>query len=974
MDAFREAYEGLNIEQKKAVDTIEGPVMVIAGPGTGKTQVLALRIAHILATTDTPPDGILCLTFTNAGVTAMRTRLIRYIGPVASRVRIATFHGYGMKLIEDHYAALGLSAVPATLDDATTVALLDELLQKRDWQYLRPRHNPAFYFRSIKSLISLLKRERISPADFIAALKTEIEHLSSHPDSISSRGESKGKLKKDVERKIEGLYRSIECAEFYLLYEEIKTERNLIDFNDVLEYMVRLVEESDEVRSQIREQSLYVLVDEHQDSSGIQNEFLEKVWKDVEKPNIFVVGDDRQLIYGFGGASLAYFEGFKHAFGQVSLITLTANYRSTQTILDSAEALLQSALAEGKLIGSTNEAHLVRLIETEYPRDEIIMAGKAIKESGVDLDQCAILVPKNRQVKAAMQILNDLGLPVAAESRLKLFELPDTQVFLAILRVLINPYDVVSISQTLLDPVSDIMPLDAHRFLHETDLRALSIDSLVANETTRVWGEKLQTWLTLAQSDEVYTLLQRVGSDVLLLTAANDTELRRRVEIIRTMLHLVLSQLEQGERITLPAFLTFIDRLEQYGEDIPLAVFAAQQGVKVLTLHGSKGLEFDFVWIAHMDERSLTGSLRSTFTLPEAIAEKVEERDEEKAKRQLYVAMTRAKRFCRISYARHAHTGAAQQLASIIATLPEALLERHSILDTDTELLAQVADVVTLREPVPRDGFADFTKTVRESYSQKSVSVTLLNNFFECPWKWYFRNLLQLPEPESDSIHVGNLVHASIEYALQGKKDTAAVLAFVSERALRESRYNEALAMRLVSAGEIVMKDWLEMYKPTLIEPYDIERSISYRDPEIPEFMLHGKIDLIEPLEQGMVRVTDWKTGSGKTKADIERTDEEGRMSGLLRQLAMYSYLLNGAHSTQVAESRLIFVEEGTTLARVIGHGDIARLREDIKDYRQSIESGEWVRRSCCAKTYGDGVGCQYCALASRFGAITTPK
>jgi len=139
-------------------------------------------------------------------------------------------------------------------------------------------------------------------------IKIEIEGIKKDPASFSSRGENKGKLKKDLEKKIEGLERSLEAVKFYSLYETEKKERNLFDYDDILEALNKIVEESEEAKDYIKTNFLYILIDEHQDSSNVQNEFLKRVWSDVEKPNIFVVGDDRQLIYGFGGASLEYFE------------------------------------------------------------------------------------------------------------------------------------------------------------------------------------------------------------------------------------------------------------------------------------------------------------------------------------------------------------------------------------------------------------------------------------------------------------------------------------------------------------------------------------------------------------------------------------------------------------------------------------------------------------------------------------------
>ena len=979
MEAFEKAYQSLNPEQKRAVETIEGPVMVVAGPGTGKTQVLALRIAHILRATDTPPDGVLCLTFTNAGVQAMRERLSRYIGAAATRVRIATFHAFAMEVVEEWYEVLGTKVPPTLLEDAATVALFDEILQANEWKQLRPRANPSMYYKDIKSLIGVLKRERITPADFRTQIEEESARLSNDPTSISSRGETKGKLKKEVEAKLQSLARSLEVADFYEQYESLKGERSLIDYADVLELLVRVVEESEDARDTLRERFLYVLVDEHQDSTGIQNEFLEKVWKGVEQPNLFVVGDDRQLIYGFGGASLAYFEGFKHLFGTATLITLTRNYRSTQTVLDAAEALLSSTLAEGKLVATNDGAHPLRLIACEYPRDEILRAGIDIQEkiqSGVDPNEMAILVPKNYQAKAAIELLRSIGIPVAAATSLKLFELVDTQRFLAVLAVAANPYDIVALSRTVLDPLSGIPSVSGHAFLAHAYTRSLSLSDLEGAPYPEIveLAAKLSAWVDLATRVDAYELIQTIGTELFLTDVTDDEKVRSRVEIIRTLLHLALSQAEKAGRVAIKDYLSFIQRLKEYGEDIPLAVFGAQQGVKVLTLHGSKGLEFESVWIAHMDERSLMSSRRQAFALPETIGMLLQEESEDVAKRQLYVAMTRAKKYLTISYASLSYTGKDQQLASIIFELPETLFTKESQEESEKAILTHSPTTYVARKAAETiDQEIMVKELVKNEYDKKKLSVTMLNNFFECPWKWYFRNLLCLPEVLTDSLHIGNIVHETIEHVLRGGEEIEKELMRV---ALIETRGDEHKAHRYMREAFPIVTRWQDTYQSSISGSYEVERSLSYRDPEFAHLTITGKIDLLEHLSDASVRVTDWKTGTPKTNADIDKTDEEGRMSPYLRQLAMYSYLLSGTSkgNTVVQEARLVFLEakdgdKNSIQARSIGRLQRELLHKDIQDYDELLKSGQWMHRPCRVKTY-NGEVCEYCALAERFGVV----
>jgi DNA helicase-2/ATP-dependent DNA helicase PcrA len=979
MERFEEEYKKLNKAQKEAVDTIDGPVMVVAGPGTGKTQILALRIGQILRETDTTPDGVLCLTFTNSGVLAMKKRLRNYIGATGSKVNIFTFHSFGMKVIEEFFRTLDLESAPILLDDTDTVALCDEILEKNNWQYLKPRADISRYFRDLKSLISLLKRDRMSPEEFLDEIKKDIQNLEEDEESISQRGESKGQLKKEVEKKIESLERTKEVVHFYELYEKIKKEKNVIDYDDMLEFLVKIVEESDEARDAIRERYLYILVDEHQDSSRVQNEFLRKVWGEVEKPNIFVVGDDRQLIYGFSGASLSYFEEFKHSFGQARLITLVDNYRSTQVILDSSHKLLESKMTKEKLVSHHKESYPLRLFECDYPRDEIIACALDIREkikAGVDANDCAILVPKNMQARSASLILHDMGLPVASRDTLRLFDEAETFSLLRVLKIIADPYDRVALAESFFDKLSGIPPLEAHKFSAENDLGKFSLTEYFSNKKqnlfetknkVEIWLGQLGAWIDRSGELDVYSLVQLVGDEFLLSASKKHEELVARVEIIRTFLHLVLTRVEKDPKFTLRDFIAFMERLEAYDENISLAVFGSQEGIKVLTLHSSKGLEFDYVWIAHLDEKSLAGGGRQGFSLPQRVAEKVEKKDEEVLKRQLYVALTRAKRFCALSYSLHSYSGREQELAHIVSDLPDGIFEKKNVSEVEEMILAHdpKAYVESYSAKASQDkekkeknfDLVDLKKLVAQEYEERRVSVSLLNNFFECPWKWYFRNLLKLPEVKSKSLEFGNLIHSAIDKILKSKK-------VPSEKEILEMAEGDQEAGKIIS-------DWVKDRLPEINKNYENEKSISVRDPEFPHLNIYGKIDLVEELTGDDLKVTDFKTGNPRKKSEIEKIDEEGRLSDYLRQLAMYSYLLKESRNkkTEVRESVLEFLEAKNEkeyfYQTFIDQGKIVLLKKDIKDYDALVREGEWVNRPCHFKSYGKANAlCEYCRRA----------
>ena len=939
---FTEEYKKLNQAQKSAVEAIDGPVMVIAGPGTGKTQVLSLRIANILEKTDTPADGILCLTFTNSGVRAMRERLQRLLGPRSTQVAVSTFHSFSASLIDEFYEHLGLTSAPQLLDERDSILLADQLLEEGEWQYLRPRSGGAHNFRDLKSLISFLKREGIAPGDFKAMVEAEIRQVEEDPENISSRGKSKGALKAEALGKIERLKRTWESAEFYAQYEALKRERNKLDYDDILELACQLVSNSEDARASVLERYLYVLVDEHQDSSGVQNRFLEAVWGKVEEPNLFVVGDDRQLIYGFGGASLAHFESFRETFGG-KLITLTDNYRSTQEILDLADQIFESALATAKLKSQSQAHHPIRLVEAEYQRDEILRAGleiKALVAKGVSPESCAILVPKNYQVKSAVAVLSDLGLPVAKSGKTSFFNSPETLSLIRALRVVSEPFNQVYLADFLLDKASGIEGLEAQRLLHSAR------GKLVVEEFPKL--KKL-----VGSQSDVYELVQRVAQAIFFETNEQETLLNS-IESVRTMLHLALSRIERNPKLSLLEFLRFVDRLEEYGEDPSLAVFGGGAGVKVMTLHASKGLEFEYVWLAHLDEKSLMRGKSAGFTLPTKVASFANKKSEEEVRRELYVGVTRAKKQVTLSYATHGYTGGELELSKVIAQLPEEMLEKHSAEETEQFVLkADPLAYVNAVETV-KGSDLEFAQTlVKENFENTPVSVTHLNNFLTCPWRWYFRNFLRLPEPESETLLFGSFVHALVEESVKQRRVIDEFEPILDKMRI----FNPILRARFTREADKALKTFGQEILPHIADKARTEFSLKAHD-EATGLALTGKIDLLED-DEGVVRVTDFKTGQPKASEDY------------LRQLAMYELLLQSSKLKYGSlNNRLVFLEakkhDDIVFEPEVGLEEVTQLKGEIAEYYKSLKSGEWVGRECQFKTNQFERECQYCALKKR--------
>jgi DNA helicase-2/ATP-dependent DNA helicase PcrA len=766
-----------------------------------------------------------------------------------------------------------------------------------------------------------------------------------------------------------------------------------MDYDDVLEYVVLLVSRHEDVRADIYENYQYVLVDEHQDSSGIQNSFLKAVWGEIESPNIFVVGDDRQLIYAFSGAKLNYFEEFASYFGKTKLITLVDNYRSTEKILDLAHNLLQSTLSKEKLKSNTTLGEEIVLREYNYDRDEILGAGlyfKKLLDKGEDISQMAILVPRNYHVTNAISILESLNLPVVNNDNKSLFNLEKTDSFLRILNILNNPFDNISLGLCLLDKTSGIPPLEAHKFLEENKNKSISLETLTnynKNEATLFasnnkisdWGNILLSLLNEKQ-DKLSHLVSMVGNKVYINNSIDHEDLLENVELVRTFIHLALLFENKKINPSLGEFLEYLARLKQYKNHIAVATLNKGKGIEVMTLHKSKGLEYKYVWIAHMNEETVMSEKRNPFSLPEYVKERLAKRNIEDAKRELYVAITRAREFCNISYSAFDLKGSELTLSPIIKDLDEVHFIKKDKEENESELLNNDINgakiftssiIDTLNKEENTQILKDLNDFVKDNYKDIKVSVSLLNNFFECPFKWYFRNFLKLPEVKSSSLALGSSVHNTIEFILKNKKspNTKVIKDFIKDSLKKEGISEAKDLIRLEKEAFSIIENWTEDFYPNLAENFQSERSLSLRDKNL-DILIYGKLDLTEIQEDGSIIITDFKTGKPKTKNEIEKFDEEGRMSPYMRQLAMYSYLVLGAGNTEVRVSRLLFLEadpkdKNKVYQTSINEEQIDLLKRDINDYVESLENVSWVERKCNFKPFGGkNEPCPHCTLA----------
>src|SRR5258705_2431026 len=355
---FLSDYERLNEQQRIAVDHIDGPVMVIAGPGTGKTQILAARIGKILLETDTTPSNILCLTYTDAGVIAMRRRLLEFIGPDAYKVGIYTFHAFCNDLIQENLSLVEKTSLDP-ISELERIELFKQLIDffPKNHPLKRYRGDVYFEINNLQSLFSTMKREGWAPLVINQRIDEYIHGLHAREEFIYKRKYKEfnvSDLKIDrIEEEKERMEKLRAAVGEFDRFQSLMRQKNRYDFDDMINWVIKAFEENKNLLANYQEKFQYILVDEFQDTSGTQNRLVELLISYWDKPNDLVEGDDDQSIYRFQGSNVENMLQFADTYqNDLLTVVLTNNYRSTQPILDVSKTLI-----------SRNNERLVKKLE-----------------------------------------------------------------------------------------------------------------------------------------------------------------------------------------------------------------------------------------------------------------------------------------------------------------------------------------------------------------------------------------------------------------------------------------------------------------------------------------------------------------------------------------------------------------------------------------------------------------------------------
>lgn len=983
---FEAEYKKLNKAQKEAVDAIEGPVMVIAGPGTGKTTILTLRIANILKKTDTRPENILALTFTEAASINMRRKLSETIGSRAYQVVINTFHSFAESIIRKYPEEFPRIIGSRPIGEVDQISILESLIDSTLLKILRPYGDPYLYTKDISSNIATLKREGLSPEKFGKLVKEEEENFRKIPDLYHEKGAYKGKMKGEYQKLEKMIEKNKELADIYKIYQEELFKNRFYDFSDMIMEVLKAVEKSKLLLQVLQEEHQYILVDEHQDTNNAQNKIIELlVSYHAPEPNLFVVGDEKQAIFRFQGASLENFLYFKNLYKNAKLITLSENYRSTQGILDSTHGLMPDSFL--LKANTKHKFEKIFIYPFEAPESETYFVARDIKRKisdGVAPEEIAVLYRNNEDAFAVSNLMKKIGVPHQIESDLDLFGDKNVKKLMIILRAINNFGDDRAVADFLHIDLLNVEPLDVYRLIKSASLKKKYTlfdmlskpDSFKDLELQSIKSfknafKKLSYWVKKSKNSDLLSIFETVVRESELLKSILESpDAEQKFDSLNSFFDEAKNLVLRKPDATLEDFFTYIETIKKHNLFIKKKRMHKNKGmVRLMTAHRAKGLEFEYVYIikaysGHFGDKHSLERLRllpSVYMISDKKIEVVNDNADER--RLFYVALTRAKKGINITYSKTGEDGRELLPSSFLGELKPEFVE---ILDTSAQEKEYQGDRKINFEPeVEEKNNLKDKNFIRELFVAQGFSPTALNNYLECPWKYFYQNLVRIPSASTKPQSYGTAVHGALHDFFDRMREEEADKEFLLESFegyLNKEGLRERDTVELLEKGKKTLALWYDAYKKDWNENVWTEFRINGILLE-ENIRLTGVLDKIEFIDDNVVNVIDYKTGKPKTRNELlgKTKNADGNY---FRQLVFYKVLLdrfeNGKLKMQSGIIDFIEPDEKEKL-----HKEIFEIsKEDTEMLVQKIKqvAGEILNLSFW-NTRCDKKDCEFCSL-----------
>ena len=950
-----EVLDQLNPEQKLAVTHIDGPVMVIAGPGTGKTQILASRVAEILIRTDASAQNILCLTYTEAGTIAMRKRLLKMIGHDAHRVAIHTFHGFCNRVIQDNPEYFNYKELDPISELEKIELLTDLALNLGDNHALKKmKGNVGFLVKSLSNLFDWMKKENVTSKDITDAVskqKKDILEDDAFRYKKAYRDFKKGDLKIDLVKKTEKKLNDLEAAsKLFEEYTQKMLSANRYDYADMILWVIDLFKNEPNVLANYQEQFQYILVDEYQDTSGAQNSILTHLLNYWDKPNVFVVGDDDQSIYRFQGAEVKNVLDFADQHKtHLRSVLLKQNYRSTQYILEAAKSVIDNntgrlvQLMEGldkTLISASGEdGFKPRIVSLNNPYAEALWVVEDIKtkmSEGLKATDFAIIYANHAHGDLVAKLLHQEGIPVYLKKGQNAFE---SDIVKRLVQILIyvnkevkypfsGDFELFEILHFPFFKIPSIhlarlsYVINKNRAKHPSwrsfiaDISKTPLDDYSIDSTTKSFIESASSTiedLVRFSAQHSPNMVVRKVLDTLRLSESSfdNKEFPFELESAITFINFVESECIKNSKVTLSEVLSKLELMEKHHISLSKeSIVYDKSGVNLLTAHSSKGLEFRNVYVIHCiekawEKRRKQGSpfgVNSLFGSDDQLAK------EEELRRLFYVAITRAEEHLTMTYFSE-DTSEKEQSRTMFL---DEVLTSETVEEIEAEVpvkesLQKLSDLF-IKPTVHEFDLLDppFLSAYLDTYK---LSVSHLNSYIECPTRFYFQNILRVPAQKNVYMSFGIAVHNALDHIVKvfntrpedfNSKTLKDLYTFYLKK--EQSVFTDKEYADFTTLGKSILSLYIDSKAEAWRNIDKIETEVYFDRIEIAGVPIKGQLDKIEHIGKS-VNVVDYKTGDAEkgskklTSPTVGATPDDSitkQFGGpYWRQIMFYSLLVN---------------------------------------------------------------------------------
>ncbi len=876
--------EGLNKQQLEAVTHTNGPLLIIAGAGTGKTTVITRRITNLIEQNLAKPNEILALTFTEKAANEMEERVDQLLPLGSYDLWVSTFHAFCERILKQHGLHIGLPNDFELLDDTKQWILIHNNFEKFDLDYYRPLGNPDKFIDAMLSHFSKCKDELITPEDYLKYAE-ELGLESGNADLQIGKEELAMEVK-----------RIKELANAYHTYQQLMLEKNYLDFADLIWYTIELLKKRPNIRRHYQEQFKFVMVDEFQDTNIAQYELIKLLLN--ENKNLVVVGDDDQSIYKFRGASISNILKLKEDFPKIKELTLIDNYRSNQNILDLAYNFIQAnnpnrlepQLGINKrLKGHNTKQSVIQVIEGTDLREELnLVVDKilALKSEFPDSswNDFAILIRANSTAGEIIPILEAKQVPYNYVANRGLYKKPLIADIINYLKLLDNYHESSSLYRVLNYPKFNLGAIDLAHLTQYTNKKALSLyqalhEQEVLAQLTKESQDKIALLLKLLEEHSALAteksavelfvqLVKDLGIDQMLLADTLDNAQNR--ELLEQFYKKIEEFATRDEDRTMRGFINYLKLEQQAGEEgaIKFDPNSGPESLKLLTVHSAKGLEFEYVFIVGLiDQRFPSRSHKDAIEIPEKLIKDILPEGDfhlQEERRLFYVALTRAKTHLYLSWAKDYGGSRVKK--------PSLFLTESGLVPTETAHKATGKVVLTEKPNKPARQVV--YKQLPDKFSFSQIAC-----FLQCPLEYKYRYYLRLPLPGSHYFSFGSTIHAVLQHYLEAyqhslsnlqpdlfEKQTKSelppeklLLELLDREWIDDWYRNKAQKEQYKERGNQILKTFYQYSKDNLPNPKLIEQPFTLKLGDKQQYLFNGKIDRADNSTEGLVLI-DYKT------------------------------------------------------------------------------------------------------------------